>query len=226
MEPVNNLSLTVDFYRITIDDRIVFSENFTDTSIARILRPFGASGGRFFTNAIDTKTQGVDVIARYGFQVGRSTLRLTGAFNRNDTEVTRVAPTPPHLEGFEETLFGRVERGRIEEGQPQDNINFMVYYSLGAFAVMARTIRFGEVTIRNASPAQDQTFSAKWITDLDATYNFWGQLTVGVGASNLFDVYPDENIPANSTSGILVYNGTSPFGFNGRYYYGRLAYRL
>ncbi|MGH7496296.1 MAG: TonB-dependent receptor [bacterium] len=226
MEPIDNLSFTADFYRITIDDRIVFSENFTGPSIAELLRPFGASGGRFFTNAIDTKTQGVDVIARYGFQIGRSTLRLTGAFNRNDTEVTRVAPTPPQLQGFEETLFGRVERGRIEEGQPQDNINFVANFSLGAFGVMARTIRFGQVTIRNVNPVQDQTFSAKWITELDLSYGFWGQLTVAVGASNLFDVYPDENIPANSTNGILVYNGTSPFGFNGRYYYGRLAYRL
>ncbi len=226
MDPIDNLSFTVDYYRITIDDRIVFSENFTGPRIADLLRPFGASGGRFFTNAIDTKTQGLDLIARYAFQIGRSTLRLTGAYNRNDTEVTRVAPTPPQLQGFEETLFGRVERGRIEEGQPKDNINVMANYSLGSFGMMARTIRFGTVTSRNPNPAQDQTFGAKWITDLDVSYNFWGRMTAAAGATNVFDVYPDQNIFPNSTSGILIYNGISPFGFNGRYYYGRLSYRL
>jgi iron complex outermembrane receptor protein len=72
----------------------------------------------------------------------------------------------------------------------------------------------------------DQTFSAKWITDLDISYNLWGQVTVAAGASNIFDVYPDQNIAANSNSGIFIYSGISPFGFNGRYYYGRLSYRL
>lgn len=226
MDPITNLSVTADFYHITIDDRIVFSENFTGARIADLLRPFGASGGRFFTNAIDTRTSGIDVIVRYGFQIGSSTLRLTGAFNKNKTKVTRVADTPPQLLGFEETLFGRVERGRIEEGQPKDNINLMANYSWGNLGLMARTIRFGEVTSRNVNPANDQTFDAKWITDAEVSYNLWERLTVGVGANNLFDVYPEQNIPANNFNGILIYNSISPFGFNGRYYYGRMSYRL
>ncbi len=226
MDPIDNFSFTVDYYRITIDDRIVFSENFTGASIRTLLLPFGASGGRFFTNAIDTKTQGVDVIARYGFQIGRNRLRFTGAFNKNETKVTRVTPTPPQLRGFEETLFGRVERGRIEKGQPRDNVNLTANYNLGNFGIMARTIRFGRVTSFNANPVQDQEFEVKWITDLDLSYNFWDRMTAAAGANNVFDVYPEENIFANSTSGILVYNGISPFGFNGRYYYGRLSYRL
>ena len=63
--PIDALEITVDVYRISIDDRIVLSDNFTGTAIADLLRPFGANGARYFTNAIDTRTRGVDAIATY-----------------------------------------------------------------------------------------------------------------------------------------------------------------
>ncbi len=224
-DPFANFSLTMDYYRIKIDDRIVFSENFTGGRIADLLRPFGASGGRFFTNAIDTRTEGVDVIARYAFHVGtNSIVRLTAGYNNTDTKVIRVKQTPPQLAGFEETLFGRVERGRISEGQPNSNVNLTANYSWRDLGLMARTIRFGRVVNRTSNPANDQTFDAKWITDVDASYRLLHRLTVAVGANNVFDVYPEEQIPANNFNGILVYSGLSPFGFNGRYMYLRMSY--
>src|SRR5262249_35277662 len=63
LNPIDPLELTIDLYRVTIDDRIVLSDNFTGDAIAALLRPFGANGARFFTNAIDTRTSGVDVLA-------------------------------------------------------------------------------------------------------------------------------------------------------------------
>jgi len=228
-EPFSNFSVTVDFYRTDIEDRIVFSENFTGVQIRALLAPFGASGGRFFTNAIDTETQGVDFIARYAFGIGSTgTLRLTGALNITETNVTRVTPTPPQLgQGFQETLFGRVERGRIEVGQPRNTLNLTANLSAGKLGAMARTVRFGEVTnvTPNLTGATDQTFDAKWITDLDVSYRLFGQLTLGAGANNVFDVYPEQNIVPNSNSGIFIYNGLSPFGFNGRFIYARISYR-
>lgn len=61
LDPTRALSLTVDVYRIDIDGRIVFSENFTGTRIQTLFQNAGftgVTGGRFFTNAIDTRTQG------------------------------------------------------------------------------------------------------------------------------------------------------------------------
>ncbi|MEK7729511.1 MAG: TonB-dependent receptor, partial [candidate division KSB1 bacterium] len=226
-DPFQNFSLTADYYNIRIEDRIVFSENFTGGVVADLLRPFGASGGRYFTNAIDTRTEGVDVIARYAFRIGEhSTTRLTVGYNNTDTRVIRVKKTPAQLAAFQETLFGRVERGRISEAQPNSNVNLTANYNWRDLGVMARTIRFGRVTNRTPSAANDQVFEAKWITDLDLSYRLFGALGVAVGANNVFDVYPEQNILANSTSGILIYSGLSPFGFNGRYVYARLSYQL
>jgi len=63
-------------------------------------RPNAIAGvsGRYFTNAINTRTQGADFVANYGLQVGAvSFLRFTGAHNVTENRVTYVQPTPDAL---------------------------------------------------------------------------------------------------------------------------------
>jgi iron complex outermembrane receptor protein len=255
LEPARGLSLTVDAYRIGITDRVVLSENFTGDSVRRALAGTGASGARYFTNAIDTRTNGVDVVASYGVAPApRQFLRLTAGYNRNRTRATRVAPTPAALAAYRidslvgETLFGRVERGRLEVGQPRDNVLASASYDWRAVTLTARAQRFGAVTSLNAPPASnfllDQTFGAKWVSDVSASVRLARRLNVTVGADNLFDVYPDQNNevgdpragnagvagPAgragNANFGIFPYNQISPFGFNGRFVYTRVSVGL
>ena len=76
---------------------------------------------------------------------------------------------------------------------------------------------------RTSTPANDQTYSGKWITDLSLSYRLWDQLTVRGGADNLFNIYPDRTIAANSSGGIFLYSGLSPFGYDGAFYYLRLS---
>jgi iron complex outermembrane receptor protein len=53
------------------------------------------------------------------------------------------------------------------------------------------------------------------------------QLRLTIGANNVFDVYPDEQIPGNSNAGIFPYSNTlTTFGFNGRFIYGRLKWTM
>ena len=86
--------------------------------------------------------------------------------------------------------------------------------------------RYGTFTTRHASnPAQDQAFDPKWTLDASASFRPGQHWTVTVGADNLLDEYPEQAIFANSTSGLLPYSLYSPFGFNGRYLYGRVAYK-
>jgi len=89
--------------------------------------------------------------------------------------------------------------------------------------------RYGEGTNRGsaATDTLDQTFGAKWITDLNLSYRVLRQLQLSVGSNNLFDVYPDRQIPGNSNSGIFQYpNTVNTFGFNGRYVYVKMRYTL
>jgi iron complex outermembrane recepter protein len=236
LEPLSGFSATVDFYQIDIDDRIVLSGNFVGPEVRALFQSRGlggVGGGRFFTNAIDTRTRGFDVVASYGMFLGNAgLLRLTGGYNQSRSEVTRVSATPPELAAFQEALFDRVERGRIEKGQPRNNINFTINHSINAFGLNFHNHRFGEVSQLQANPAQDQTFSAKWISDLDLSYRLPQRVRVALGANNLFDVYPDawqdfDQSGPLSTGGIYRYpGGGSPFGFNGRFIYLRLSYGM
>jgi iron complex outermembrane receptor protein len=58
-------------------------------------------------------------------------------------------------------------------------------------------------------------------------------VTFGVGADNVFNVYPDKQnetwnvatgFAGNSNFGQNPYSGISPFGFNGRFFWGRISY--
>ncbi|HKG93965.1 MAG TPA: TonB-dependent receptor, partial [Gemmatimonadaceae bacterium] len=251
LEPLRNLALTVDYYGIWITDRIVLSDNFISPAVRTFLQNQGipgAGGGRFFTNAINTKTNGVDVVANYGFDFARyGLLRLTAGYNHTRNRVTKVVtPTPKELGDLSEVLFGRVERARIEVGQPRDNLLFSATQTVRRLTINARAQRFGEVTSLGTDSLRvvggapnprftDQTFGAKWITDLSAGYGLAERFTVTVGADNIFDVYPDRNnnngvvsagLGGNANFGIFPYSGISPFGFNGRFVYVRATYGL
>ncbi|MCH8494761.1 MAG: TonB-dependent receptor [Balneolales bacterium] len=228
-----NFSLTADLYRIYIDDRIVLTENFTGGGIPDFLesRGINANGGRYFTNAVNTKTTGIDVIARYGFQLDNGDrIRLTVAGNYNTTEITNKdeIDTPVELAAVTNTpLFGRVEQGRFEVGQPRSKVNTAVNYTRGGFDALLKLNRFGEVTTQSGiSPLRDQTFSAKTLTDIELSYRFLDSYRVAFGANNVFDVYPDKQWQLNSNNGLFPYSGFSPFGFEGRYVYTRISVRL
>ncbi len=226
----NNTSLSVDAFQIEIDDRITFTENFTDPAVADFLNASGitATGGRFFTNAIDTRTRGLDVIARHGLRMGPGTARFTFAMNINETEVTNkgsdgAIAAPASLQALNENdLVGRVRVGDFEVAQPGSKVNFQVNYDVNDFRFMVRANRYGEVTSLNSNSSRDQTFSSKVLTDLEAAYTVRDGVSIAVGANNLFDVYPDKQIDANSFNGVFPYNGFSPFGFFGRFIYTRV----
>ena len=226
LQPFANLSLTSDYYRILIRDRIVFSGNFTGQAMTDFLAAQGFPGvgsARFFTNAIDTRTNGLDIVARYALDFGnRGVTGFTGGYNHTVTVVTHVDPTPAALSSQQAVLFDRLERSRIEEGQPHKTVNLTLDHSIRRFNVTLHTTRFGQVGSRGATnPALDQKYKARWITDANVTVPLVRQVGITLGVNNIADVYPSENIPANNNSGIFPYNGISPFGFNGRFVYVR-----
>jgi len=246
LQPISSLTVTADYYDIAISDRIVLSENFIGAGIQTFFAANGfpaVNGGRYFTNAIDTRTKGLDVVANYGIDLkSRGLLRLTAGYNQNRTKVTKVVVnTPPQLGNLDEQLFGQAERGRIEVGQPRNNLLLTAMYDRKRFTLTTRTQRFGEVTsiaaraTGTARQVPNQTYSAKFISDLSASYRFFNRATLTLGSDNIFDVYPDQNkdrgdLAANyagqGTFGVFRYSGLSPFGFNGRYVYVRAGFSL
>ncbi|MEM1269217.1 MAG: TonB-dependent receptor [Bacteroidota bacterium] len=241
----SDVSITVDAYQIDIDDRITFTENFRGGDVAEFLAAQGinANGGRFFTNAVDTRTRGIDIIARYGRRIGDGTLRLTAAINVNETDVTndvvdpdnpfvRNIPAPSELQALGvSSLINRSRINDFEDAQPRDKMSLMSTYDLGRLSVMLRLNRYGEYQeVNSGAPdpttginERDQIFGAKVLTDLEVSGEVVDAVRLAVGANNLFDVYPDRRLKANTFNGIFPYSGFSPFGFFGRYVYTRVS---
>ncbi len=231
--PVPSFSATFDYFDIAITDRIVLSENFVGTTVRAFLQQnfqiIGDIRPRYFTNAIDTKTTGADLVLRYVKQVAAETfVRSTVGLNRNRTDVTRVTPAPPELVALNQrVLFGRVEINRTTEVQPRTNARMSLNLQRKQFSVDAQGSRYGEFTIRpdaTGNPLNDQTFGFRFITDLSGTYRFRQAFGVTVGADNLFDKLPDRNIAVNTIGGTKPYSEYTPYGQNGRFYYLRVAY--
>ncbi|HXI27510.1 MAG TPA: TonB-dependent receptor [Vicinamibacterales bacterium] len=221
--PARNLGVTIDAYRIAIDDRIVLSGNFTAPPIAALLAPFGANSARFFTNAIDTDTRGVDVTATYGLSLSAAgDLRLHAGYSHARTEIVGAVATPPQLAGFESVLFDRIERRRIECGQPNDNARVGGDWRHGALGATVTASRYGSFCSFTLNPADDQEYGARWLTDVEVALHRAGY-TLAAGAQNLFDVFPDRNSTVNSFNGIQTFPGQSPFGMNGRTVYVRVG---
>jgi iron complex outermembrane recepter protein len=221
--PLPGLDITLDFYRVAIDDRIVLSGNFTAPPIVALLAPFGASGARFFTNAIDTRTNGVDVTANYRSTIGAAgDLLLRASYNNTRTRVVGSIATPPQLIGFESVLFDRIEQRRIECGQPQDSLRLGSNWRRNRFGADLNVARYGHYCSFTLNQADDQEYGAKWLTDVEASYRT-ARYTLAIGAQNLFDVFPDRNTAVNSFFGVQTYPSQSPFGMNGRVLYARVG---
>ncbi|HEX4853447.1 TonB-dependent receptor [Arenimonas sp.] len=232
LQPAEGLYVTIDAYQIEVDDRITLSENLTSTAVRNYLNANGfpgLGGGRYFTNAIDTTTRGVDIVGTYAWQLQDSTLDLTLGYNYNKTDIDRVAANPAALTAIDPTAlrFGRVELARFEVGAPRDKLVAGGVWKTGAFEFAATATRYGEFTVlfgnNPADTSRDQTYGAEWTLDLSASYTH-ERWRFTLGADNVLDSYPDEVLFANSTSGQLPYSGSSPFGFNGAYLYANASY--
>jgi iron complex outermembrane receptor protein len=226
--------LTVDAYQIRVDDRIVKTE-FLGTAanggsaIATILRANGVTNvdsAQFFTNAIDTRTRGIDAVAEYVWRAADlGTFRLNAAYSYNKTKITGVIDNPAQLASLNVTLFGRQARQDLVAATPRTKVVLTNDWNLDRLHVLGRVTRYGRYVEASNVATGDRSFGAAWVADLDVGYDLSDSITVSVGANNLFDVYPDRNgLIAFDGSG--AYGNFAPFGLSGGFYYGRLSLRI
>jgi iron complex outermembrane receptor protein len=223
LTPIDQLVVTVDLYDIEVRHRIGISQQFTvtDADIAKLsdLRYVGPGGTvQYFTNGFNTKTKGVDVVGTYRFDLGAAgRLATTLAYNYNKTDVTK----------FDPNVISPARIIDIQHYAPNHRVNTNLDYTWGPFAAVLHENYYG--TYRDENDYPGQKFSVKWTTDLDLAYNVWREVTVAVGGKNIFNVYPDRIktaiLPQTGGQGDgEVYPRTGgPFGFNGAFFYFRLA---
>ncbi|WP_420719892.1 TonB-dependent receptor plug domain-containing protein [Novosphingobium sp. RL4] len=226
--------LTVDAYQIRIDDRIVKTEFLGTASnggaaIKDILVANGiddVDSAQFFTNAIDTRTRGVDVVGEYTLDTASvGTFRLNAAYSYNRTKILHVIDNPDELSTLNVTLFGRQAQRDLVAALPRSKVVLSSNWSLDKLRALVRVTRYGQYTESSNVAASDRTFGAKWVTDAEIGYQLTDNFDIAVGANNLFDLYPDRN-GAVAADGSGLYGNFAPFGLSGGFYYARLGVKF
>jgi iron complex outermembrane receptor protein len=227
-----HFSLTADYFHIRVRDRITISERLQSVPLATLLQSqfglVGVEGVNFFTNAVDTKTDGVDIVANYHFDLARGTFKLTGAYSYAKTQIDDVAATPAQLAALDITtpLVGLEERNTLEGAAPKNKAVLTAEWSDPRWSLLGRLTRYGSATRVfdfGDFGTPTQTYSAKSQLDLQAEYKFTKQLSLAIGADNVLDTYPDLSSDDINYAGNFPYDVLSPIGMNGAFYYARVG---
>lgn len=230
----NKLELTVDAYKITINDRI-FETDVFDSSEAPVLAPIIGDGlASFRINGGDISTKGIELVANYNTIIGEGNLglMLSAIFRENTFEGVKLPDLNTTLtdEQLAAKYVDRASIGQFETGTSNSTLIGSVTYGIGKWSALLRGTRFGkvtslfarEITLSDGSFGYpDQVFGAQFITDLGITYQATKNISLTVGGNNIFNEYPD--IQRAETRGFYLYSNYQQ-GSNGAYYFARMAF--
>ena len=221
-------TLTADYFRIDVSDRIGITRNFTLTpaEIAEVVAGgFQAAENvriyRFFTNAFGTSSQGVDVVSTWTPLALRGNTAISAVFNHTDTEVT-------------DNARGLLDSRRLAEygyALPRTRWNVGVTQRVGRASLVGRLNYYGgwydydsgRGTLFDVSGGLEQGFfEGRPILDLELSVPLGAGTTLALGAQNVFDTYSQVSVVAHAVG--ERYSEYMPWGYSGAYYYVRIGY--
>jgi iron complex outermembrane receptor protein len=251
LNPAKNLSMTLDAYQIKIRDRIVGSGalygsggSVNSPAVTAAIKANGnvldsavsQTGINIFSNAIDTRSRGLEFVATLNENYGSSgRVDWSVAANYNKVEVTKINQAPTQL--LPQTLLDRIAIADLETASPKMRINLGALWKIGNWTVNLREAIYGKSTgygSEDGAVYHKTEISTKYLTDLELGYKVTPALSLAVGANNLFNKYPEGVNPllladqraAGDNAAVNVLPSFSPIGINGGYYYVRANYKF
>ena len=214
LNPIKNLSVTLDFYSITIKDRVVYSSSITtpdkslavpQTELGRILKGNAVGAGnydlesvQFFINGIKTQTQGIDFVANYkNIGLGKGKLGVNVAGNYTFTNKIIGTPNdPPAIKSAGATILSTQIKSLLTEGRPLFKAVIGFDYSINKFGISLNNTIFGPTKFQDLDNGGSQmnnikqVFKTAVVTDLNVGYNFTDKISFSIAINNLFNVLP------------------------------------
>ena len=210
-----SLRLTGDYFRIAIADRFAQTRTFklTDAEVSQLVAEGITSASnlaefRFFTNDFSTLTQGWDFVLNYSPEAMGGNTSVNFLFNFTDTEVTERDPEVVD----DDRVF------QLEQSLPSFRASLSGVHSFGRVRGLLRgTYYDGWYDI-----GDEHTYPGRFIVDAEMALDLSESAAVTFGVQNLLNTYPD--VSPNALGVGAQYPESTPFGFNGGYYYVRLNY--
>ena len=204
---IDNLNLSIDYYSVDVTNKIIKSRSLPVEGSTEF------SELAFYTNALDTKTSGLDIVATYRLSGGTN---IACAINTNTTEVV----SQNQVNGLNPVSDGTVFN--LENNLPQLKMSASVNHSFSdALALMVRMNHYGETIderggMEKVDPAQ--------LIDVELNYTISENLSVVFGANNVLNTYPTE-IETRLSQG-MPYPRRTPIGYHGGMMFTRLTYNF
>jgi len=238
--PSLNLTFTADAYWIGVKDRVVLTEQFKRPKddekdsdrikLREIFDDLDISNAQFFANSIDSETRGIDIVISHNINGSNFSLKNDFAFNLNKSRRVGSIHSSDVLKnaGLEDFYFGERSRLYLEEGTPRPKASLSHLLKIGKIDIYARNTYFGQVTgLVDSTTLEKQVMTDRVLTDLSVGYGLSKNISLTLGANNLFDVYPSRNAKAARNNDQFIYTrSTAQFGMNGRYVFSRLNFNF
>ena len=247
--PLDDLSITLDAYSISLRNRIVGTGTLfgsggainspivTSAILAHgnVLDPtVSQTGVSLFVNGISTLTQGIDLSVNYLTDFGDyGSVNWTLAGNYNDTSISNQIATPASL--APQTLFSKTATSLLTRANPKEKVGLSALWNLDDWTINLRETFYGPTSVYY-SPDGGKYYlnevSTTAITDLEIDYHWLQSWTIAFGANNLLDKNPGSRVVVNATTLSDASNvvgaplGISPYGINGGFYYTRLSFNF
>ena len=226
--PGSDTNLTIDYYNIRISDRLGVSQAFIVTPADRVaLTALGVTNAaeldrvQYLTNAFKTRTQGIDAVLTNVLRTeGAGTFNTSIGVNYNKTKVIDRNPL----------IVTNDRVANLEKILPKLRVNVTETWTSGPFSLLARLNYYDSFTV-TASSGVAQKFSSKFIADIEASFAVNENINLALGVQNLFDTYPDKDLRSIDPNTGLPGNGnqyidSSPFGYNGGFWYVRAGFKF
>jgi iron complex outermembrane recepter protein len=249
LNPLPRLTLTFDAYQIDIDNRIINSGVIQGTSNFAIISPavlqaiaahgnvldstVSATGVQIFSNALNTRTRGVDAVVSYVTDFDKfGKVNWTVLGNYNDTGVSKINQVPGPIAASGQAIVNPVALSFLETASPKYKVILGGDWTLDKFTLTLRETFYGATHVFNTADGTEYTnnpIKATGITDLELDYRIRSNTTLAFGAQNLFNRpsgVDQLNSKGELSDGFAVYNAPlpfSPYGIDGGYWYGRLT---
>ena len=225
---------TVDAYSISVKDRIILTDNFSDQTV---LGPLNVDAAQFFANGVDTKTKGIDIVLGYDIRLGTDQLlKLVAVGNFNDLTIDKI-----NNEALNEyTFFSPFSRAYLEAAAPDHKLGFNLSYVGSKFNAALSLTNFSEVRLQDFqwvdtppitkaeadalyANATD-VYAAKTVVDFSLGYELSDHLSLQIGTNNLLNTYPTPQFDGWTDQG--GFSDSVQMGSDGRYVFSRLNFKF
>lgn len=230
-----NFNVALDLFQINVKDRITLSERIGGDDLSNFIQQnfgiAGIDGVNFFTNAVDTRTRGADLVLTYRTPLATGDFTVNGSVGYAKTSIEKVRATPPELAalGFNDVIFGVEEQNTLTTAAPRQKIALSGNWRSDDWSVLVRGIRHGATTrVFNFGDGfiPEQTYNARYQLDAELEYRITEQVALALGGSNITDQYPELSNEDIYYFGNLPYDVLSGIGVNGAFWYGRVNFKF